>query len=369
MITSKDQLPVHLLTGFLGAGKTTLLNRMMADPALRDTALVINEFGLVPVDHDLVRKGREQPMVTTTGCICCTAGSDLRSSLDQLLHGRRTGNLPPFRRVIVETTGLADPAPILNSLIPGGRDARSLADHAVARAFRLSGVIAVVDVEGIEAALAAHPESLRQIAFADHAVLTRTDRTPAGDWPGRLRAINTGISVHDAADPGFDPARLLRPGSYEAFGKGENVAAWLAAEAAAGTHGHGGLFHGLNRHGHVVAVPLLGSGPIEAMALQRFLHRLTATPENGLLRIKGLVALRDDPSRPAVVHAVGHRLYPIRRIDAWPGGAAETRLVLIGTALDETALRHDFASLTAAPDAALQAALSEVLQSFLKHRD
>lgn len=360
MISSKDQIPVHLLTGFLGAGKTTLLNRLMPDPALKDTALVINEFGLVPVDHDLVREGREQPMVTTTGCICCTAGSDLRSSLDQLLQGRKSGDLPPFRRVIVETTGLADPAPIINSLIPGGMDARSWADHAVARAFRLSGVLTVVDVEGIETALATHPESLRQIAFADHVILTRTDLTPAGDWPERLRSINAGLEVHDAADPAFNPALLLAPGSYAAFGKGEDVAAWLAAEA--GGHDHGSDFHDLNRHGNVLAIPLTDDAPMEATALRGFLQRVTARPDNGLLRIKGLVALRDDPARPAVVHAVGHRLYPLQRLEARPDDVAQTRLVLIGTALDEAALRKDFASLRGEA----QPSLSAVLRAFLK---
>lgn len=362
MLSSKHQLPVYLLTGFLGAGKTTLLNRIVEDPKLRDTALVINEFGLVPVDHDLVREGRERPVVTTGGCICCTVGSDLRTSLEQLLHGRRSGDLPPFSRVIVETTGLADPAPIINSLIPGGIAARSLADHAVARAFSLSGVIAMVDVEGIGAALEAHPESLRQIAFADHAVLSRTDRTPPGDWPERLRALNAGVQVHDAADPGFDPAALLTPGSYEAFGKGREVGDWLAREAALDHSGHGGHFHDLNRHGSVLAVPLTSAAPLEVSALRGFLDRLTKDPGNGLLRAKGLVALQDDPTRPAVVHVVGHRVYPMQRLESWPEGAAETRLVVIGTALDEGALRRDFATLGGPP----KPVLSSVLQSFLK---
>ncbi|MAC78355.1 MAG: GTP-binding protein [Rhodobacteraceae bacterium] len=356
MIKSKDQVPVFLLTGFLGAGKTTLLNRMLQDPALQDTALIINEFGLVPVDHDLVREGREKPMVTTTGCICCTVGSDLRSSLNDLLAGRRNGSLPPFSRVIVETTGLADPAPIVNSLIPGGIRAMSMADHAVARAFRLSGVITVVDVEGIEAALDMHPESLRQIAFADHVVLSRTDQVPAADWPDRIRAMNPGVQIHDAAAPGFRPAALLQPGSYSAFGKGDGVEAWLACET--GHDGHGGPFHDLNRHGDVLAVPLTLDEPLELGALRRFLAALTSDTDNGLLRVKGLVALRDNPAAPAVVHAVQHRLYPLIRLDGWPDGQAVSRLVVIGTNLDEAQLRKDFAALgQAAPQPFLSAAL------------
>lgn len=349
---SADQIPVFLLTGFLGAGKTTLLNRILENPAFHDTALIINEFGLVPVDHDLVREGREQPVVTTTGCICCTVGSDLRSSLDELLLGRRNGSLPQFSRVIVETTGLADPAPIINSLIPGGMSAMSLRDHAVARAFRLSGVITVVDVEGIGAVLESHPESLRQIAFADHVVLTRTDVAAAGDWPERLRGINPGLRLHDGADPAFRPATLLEPGSYSAFGKGEGVEAWLAAEAKhdhGHSHGHGGHFHDLNRHGNVIAIPLTRDDPVDERALRQFLVKLTSTPGNGLLRIKGLVALQDDPSAPALVHAVQHRLYPIIRLEAWPRGEASSRLVIIGTNLNEDAIRAEFDALSGKP--------------------
>lgn len=345
-----EQLPVFLLTGFLGAGKTTLLNRILENPAFHDTALIINEFGLVSVDHDLVREGRERPVVTTTGCICCTVGSDLRSSLDELLVGRRDGSLPPFSRVIVETTGLADPAPIINSLIPGGVAAMSLRDHAVARAFRLSGVIAVVDVQGIGAALDSHPESLRQIAFADHVVLTRTDAAPAGDWPEKLKRLNPGLRIHDGTDPSFQPAALLEPASYSAFGKGEGVEAWLAAEASHDHgHGHGGHFHDLNRHGNVVAIPLVRDDPVDERALRQFLVRLTATPGNGLLRIKGLVALQDDPAAPALIHAVQHRLYPIMRLEGWPQGQAASRLVIIGTNLDEGAIRAEFEALSGKP--------------------
>ncbi|WP_417279079.1 CobW family GTP-binding protein [Celeribacter sp.] len=343
---SSDQLPVHLLTGFLGAGKTTLLNRLLQDPRFQDTALIINEFGLVPIDQDLITKdlvgeGSERVMVTTSGCICCTAGSDLRSSLERLLVGRQNGSLPAFSRVIVETTGLADPAPILNSLIPGGLPAMGLRDHMVARMFRLSSVTTVVDVAGLDVALAEHPESLRQIAFADHLVLTHVDEvTPEtlAEVTDRLHALNATAQVHRAGDPAFDPGMLLEAGSYSAFGKGEDVATWLAAD-----HDHAcGAFHDLNRHGDVTALTLTAEAPLPEAALLAFLGALCRRPENGLLRIKGLVALSDDPTTPALVHAVGHRLYPLQRLEAWPNGQASTRLVLIGTHLDAPALQAQF---------------------------
>lgn len=346
MIDDK-RIPVFLLTGFLGGGKTTLLNRML--DGRRDTAIIINEFGSVAIDHDLVRQGREMPMLTSTGCMCCARGADLRGALDELLRGRRDGSLPQFSRVIVETTGLADPAPIINSLIPGGLPAQALRDHAVARAFRLSGVIVAVDVAGIAAALEGHAESLRQIAFADQAVLTHTDHAAAGDWPARLRQINPGLQIHDAQAPGFDPHALLRPGTYSALAKGDLVEGWLAAETItdAASTGHASDFAAQNRHGAVRAIALQRDMPIPRDALARYLAALVAQP--GILRLKGLIAPAEDPSRPLIVHAVGHRLHPFVTRDGWPDGPATTRLVVIGTGLDAPRLQHDFAAL---PDGA-----------------
>ncbi|MFT4012540.1 MAG: GTP-binding protein [Paracoccus sp. (in: a-proteobacteria)] len=327
-----SQLPVFLLTGFLGAGKTTLLNRLVS--GRRDTALVINEFGLVPVDHHLVRQGRERPVVTTTGCICCSAGSDLRGSLNELLHGRASGALPEFSRVIVETTGLADPAPIINSLIPGGLPAMGLRDHAVARAFRLSSVIAVADVQGIGAALDAHPEALRQIAMADHLVLSHTDLAPPGDWPARLAAINPGLNIHDVAT--LDPTFLLAPGSYSALGKGRDATRWLHAE----TPRHAPDLAALNRHGAVEALVLTGGPPRDRAAWQALIGDLACQP--GLLRIKGMLRDGSDPARPLIAHAVGHRAYPLVQAPDWPDDSPETRLVVIGAHLKAEALRRRF---------------------------
>lgn len=140
-----DKTPVFVLTGFLGAGKSTLLNRLLVDPAFTDTAVIINEFGDVALDHDLVRVGRTQISRATTGCLCCTIGSDIRSTLHELQVRAGAGEFS-FHRVIVETTGLADPAPLVNQLIPGGSPAIGLRDHLVARNFELAGVVTLVDI-------------------------------------------------------------------------------------------------------------------------------------------------------------------------------------------------------------------------------
>ena len=325
-----EQIPVFLLTGFLGAGKTTLLNRMMQDPAFQDTALIINEFGSIAVDHHLVHKGDEQVMVTTTGCICCTIGSDLRSSLNELLTMRKDGSVPPFRRVIVETTGLACPAPIINSLIPGGMQANALRDHWVARAFHLSSVITVVDVQNIEHIIAHHPESQRQIAFADHLVLTHMEES-SDDYQNKLRALNGSAHIYDASADAFNPTTFLAPGSYSAFGKGENVSQWLNNDMAGEQD--------IKMHEDIVSIPLTRKDPVSEAALHAYLTTLTSSTDNSLLRVKGLVALEETPNTPALVHVVGNRLYPIKKLDAWPEEQDGTRLMVIGTNLDESAIR------------------------------
>jgi G3E family GTPase len=172
-----QSIPVIVLSGFLGTGKSTLLNDLLAHPAFDDTAVVINEFSDISIDHDLVRVGEREMMVTTTGCLCCTAGSDIRTSLFELheMAQRQLGR--SLSRVIVETTGLADPAPIVNQLISGGSHVTGLRDHVVARRFHLAGLVCVVDVLTGEQTLDQHFECLKQIAFADRIVLTKTDLT------------------------------------------------------------------------------------------------------------------------------------------------------------------------------------------------
>lgn len=338
------RIPVTLLTGFLGSGKTTLLNRMLSDPRFRRTAVVINEFGSVAVDHDLVHRGSERYVVTTTGCLCCTATSDVRTSLFELQEIVGKGAARPFDRVIVETTGLADPAPIVNSLIPGGAAATGLRDHVVARGFRLSNVVATFDAEAGTDALDAHIEAWKQLAFADDIVITKSDAAPAAATLTRERIaiLNPHARVHDSHDPAFDPARLFGDATYAPGGRSEDVAGWLAMEAAGAHAPHG---HDPDRHGDIHALQLRANAPLDPKAVATFLKLLTQQRQAGLLRLKGLLAFADDPARPVVVHAVQHRLYPLVHLDDWPDRDTSSRLVVIGKNLPAQQIRTLFDAL------------------------
>lgn len=336
-----DSVPVTLLTGFLGSGKTTLLNDILADPGMQGTAVIVNEFGTVPIDHDLVRKGSETYFRTTTGCICCTATSDIRRSLSELHDAQLRGAIPPILRVVIETTGLADPAPIINSIIPGGSPDIGLRDHVVARHFHLARVVTTFDVLNGRATLNSFLEGWKQLAFADHVVLTKTDIANTGhDWPEELSALNSAATYHDRHRHGFDLVGLFGDGAYSITGKAEDVLGWLAMERLGAHTDHA---HDPNRHGdEVEAICLSHDVPLSPQAVETFLHIVTSNISSGLLRLKGLFALTDAPDRPLVAHAVQHRLYPLERLERWPDEDRRSRVVLIGRDMPVKQIRDLF---------------------------
>lgn len=324
-----DSVPVTVLTGFLGSGKTTLLNEILDDPQMSGTAVIVNEFGTVPIDHDLVRKGSEAYFRTTTGCICCTASSDIRVSLSELHEARLRAEVPPISRVVIETTGLADPAPIINSIIPGGAPAMALRDHAVARHFHLAGVVTAFDVLNGRATLDGFLEGWKQLAFADHVILTKTDLAMEHrDWASELGVLNPSACYHDRHKPGFQLPVLFGQGNYTISGKAEDVPGWLAMERLVRHPDHA---HDPNRHGdEIEAISLSHDVPLSPHAVDIFLHIVTTNISSGLLRMKGIFALTDDPDRPLVAHAVQHRLHPPLRLEQWPDDNRTSRVVLIG---------------------------------------
>lgn len=349
-------IPVVLITGFLGAGKTTLLNACLEGEGFRDTAVIVNEFGDISVDHDLVRAGAREMMITTTGCICCTASSDVRVSLYELLEAFRTGDIPPFSRVVIETTGLADPAPIVNALTPGAVPAFGMRDHIVARRFRLASIVACVDVVTGDAALNSAFEAMKQVAFASSILLTKTDLAPqetssqhVARLKARLASINPSAGIAERLDVGAFFAHCFE-GGYAPNRQTDDVVGWLALDrmmrsAPGYAPSAGPAYH----RDDIRATALMHGGSMTRAALDLLLNVLVSTSGARLLRVKGLVRLSDDPERPMVVHAVQHLMHPPMQLASWPSEDRRTKLVVIGRGHDEKALISLFEALVDDP--------------------
>ena len=319
-------LPLTVLTGFLGAGKTSLLNRLLKDPALADTAVIINEFGEIGLDHLLVEYIEGNVMLLSTGCLCCTVRGDLVTTLEQLLRGLDNGRMS-FRRVLVETTGLADPAPVLHTAM--------VHPYLVMR-FRLDGVVTVVDAVNGAGTLDAHEEAVKQVAVADRIVLTKadlldtTERIVAKDrLLERLRALNPAAPVISVADA--SPANLTDCGLYDPARKIPDVTRWLADEAYAAAHGDGHHHHhDVNRHDdRIRAFTVASDKAIPAGALDMFLELVRGMHGPRLLRLKGIVKLAESPDQPVVIHGVQHVFHPPVTLSQWPDDDHRTRLVFI----------------------------------------
>jgi G3E family GTPase len=318
MDAAAKRTPVTVLTGFLGSGKTTLLNAWLRSPELADAAVIVNEFGEVGIDHSLIASSSDNTIELSTGCLCCTVRGDLVETLRELTEKRARGEVRPFSRVLIETTGLADPVPVLQALIT----------FPVARVYRLSRVITVVDaVQGL-GTLERHPEALKQVAVADDLVLSKTD-LPAPDLDAlqaRLRQINPGAEQRRSSEA------KLRDGVdvYDPATKPEQVAQWLKAqEVEEHHHHHDEGHHDVSRHSQDIgSFVLTFDQPLHWEHVAAWLDALVMAHADQLLRVKGILDIKGQ-GEPIVVQAVQRLFHPPARLAGWPGGERRSRIVFI----------------------------------------
>jgi len=331
-------IQLQIITGFLGAGKTTLLNRLLKSPELAETVVIVNEFGEVGLDHLLMQGVEDGMILMESGCLCCTIRGDLVNTLEDLLRRRDNGRIAPFRRLVIETTGIADPAPILNVV---------LVHPYLSQRYELDGVVTLVDAVNGLATLAAHDEALRQVAVADRLVITKSDLVPQPAAIEKLRQelarINPGASVLDAANGEASPAALIGLGLFDVAAKPSDVDAWLAIDAVmADGHRH---VHDTNRHGDdIAAFALIAEEPVRRQTLDLFWSLLRSTHGPKLLRLKGLVHLVEYPQGPVVLHAAQQVIHPPVSLPAWPSADRRSRLVLIVRGLDPDIVRKLWAA-------------------------
>lgn len=332
MDTDDARVPVSVITGFLGSGKTTLLSRLLRHPGMADAAVIINEFGEIGLDHHLVESSNDDVVVMSSGCLCCTVRTDLVDTLRSLHARRASGAVGRFRRVLVETTGLADPAPILHTLMN---------DPMVARQYVLDAVVTTVDALHGAGQLDRHVESVKQAAVADRLLLTKVDLASANqvrEIRERLHALNPGAPILEAAQGEVDPSVLFDVGLYDPATKSDAVRDWLRTEAYAGHHHHASHAADVNRHdARIRAHCLVYDQPLQWRFFSPNLASLISRHAEKLLRVKGILNVDGEP-QPVVVHGVQHQFQRMR-LAAWPDADRRSRLVLITRDLDHETLQ------------------------------
>ena len=350
-----EPVQVSLLTGFLGSGKTTLLNKLVKHPDMVKTAVLINEFGEIGLDHQLVERIDENTVLLNAGCLCCTIQGDLVNALSDLFIKRVKEEVPYFRRVLIETTGLADPAPIIHTLMTA---------PVVSNRFALDGIITTVDAVNAENELNRHEESVKQVAVADRIVITKSDLVDAEDLKkleDRITTLNPGAPQGKAVMGEIDPVRLFDTGLYDPKTKSIDVQRWLRDEAYLKDNGHDhdhGHNHGhdhdhhahhhhndVNRHDEsITAFCMTRDDPIDWEAFVAWVRILIGQHGEKLLRIKGILNIAGR-EKPIAVHGVQHMFHDPAELAEWPDNDRRSRIVFITRDLDRSVIEDKLDSL------------------------
>jgi G3E family GTPase len=341
------KLPITLVTGFLGSGKTTLIAKLLTHPDMNRVAVVINEVGEIGIDQDLVAMVTENIALLANGCLCCSVRTDLQDTLRELFERRRSGQIPEFDRVVIETTGLADPAPVVQTLA---------SDALIAAHFRLDGLVTLLDALHGATLLAKQAEAIKQVALADRIVLTKADLVSAdtlAQVADQARAINPRADQYTALHGAIEPSLLTHLGLSSARAGlatltflGERLAdSTTSAHADAAGHDLGtdlGNYLGRQLRPHASDIQTLSlrfDTPFEWDSFSSALEMLTTLRGPDLLRVKGIVNIQ---GKPVVVQGVQHIFHPPVELDRWPSADQDTRLVVIARKMDANGIRNLF---------------------------
>ena len=317
-------ISITILTGFLGSGKTTLLSSLIKHKLMANAAIIINEFGEIGLDHDLIETTDENVIELQNGCICCTIQGDLKSTLLNLLKKMEKGEISTFNHVIIETTGLADPVPIIHTL---------MTSLDLQRIYSIDGVITVVDAINGESTYNVHEEAVKQTAFADRIVLSKTDIADKGrvnSLTKRIRTINPKVTIIKSNMNSVPVEKLLGLNDYNPQNKDWNVREWLEIEKnKSSKHLHHHHDHDVNRHGDdIETFAMVTSQPVSMTSVNFFLELLMSQMGENILRIKGILNIKGQEC-PAVIHGVQHIFHPLEWLEKWPSQNKQSRLVFI----------------------------------------